>query len=330
MHILIAGGAGYIGSHVAKFAHDTDHTVTVVDNLATGHRESVAGLALHAGDIGDAAFMTGVLGSTRFDLVMHFCAFSLVGESVTDPAAYYRNNVGQTLALLDAMRATGHTNLVFSSTAAVYGVPQTGRIAEDHPKQAINPYGRSKWMIEQILQDYAAAYGLHSVSLRYFNAAGADPSGALGEKHDPETHLIPNILKAVASGGKLPLKVFGTHYPTPDGSCIRDYIHVNDLASAHLLAGNYLQQNPGAHAFNLGIGAGFSVLDVIRAAETVTGQAIPFEVCAPRPGDPPMLVADATWARQALGWTPHYTAIEAIIETAWAWHGRGERFPQLP
>jgi len=257
---------------------------------------------------------------------MHFCAFSLVGESVREPAAYYHNNVAHTLTLLDAMRQSGHTNLVFSSTAAVYGTPQQDSINEEHVKQPINPYGRSKWMVEQVLQDYAAAYGLNSVSLRYFNAAGADPCGCLGEKHDPETHLIPNILKSVASGGEIQLKVFGTNYPTHDGTCVRDYIHVNDLASAHLLAGAFLPTHPGAHAFNLGNGDGFSVLEVIRAAEAVTGQAIPFDISERRPGDPPTLVADSTRAIDTLGWKPHYTNINDIIDTAWPWHRDGETF----
>jgi len=250
----------------------------------------------------------------------------LVGESVSDPASYYQNNVGQTLNLLQAMKQTGHKRLVFSSTAAVYGNPEQDAINENHPKNPINPYGRGKWMVEQILQDYAQAYGMDSVCLRYFNAAGADPSAAIGEKHNPETHLIPNILKSVASGGELTLNVFGTDYPTSDGSCVRDYIHVNDLASAHLLAGEYLQNNAGYHAFNLGIGKGFSVLEVIKAAEAVTGQNIEYKPCDRRPGDPPTLVADSTLAQQTLNWQPAYTDIESIIKTAWPWHKNHETF----
>jgi UDP-glucose 4-epimerase len=222
--------------------------------------------------------------------------------------------------------------LVFSSTAAIYGEPETNVISESHPKQPINPYGRSKWMVEQILQDFAKAYGLNSVCLRYFNAAGADPSEAIGEKHNPETHLIPNILKSIASGGSLTLKLFGIDYPTPDGSCVRDYIHVNDLASAHLLAGEYLLahdaegSSAGAHAFNLGVGKGFSVLEVIDAASKVTGQKIDYELCERRLGDPAVLVADPSKAIATLGWEPVYTDIEAIIETAWQWHKGGEQF----
>ena len=326
MNILICGGAGYIGSHVAKVASQAGHSVTIADNLVTGHRESIPGLPFHQGDIGDSAFITALLQDNSFDLVMHFCAFSLVGESVQDPARYYRNNVAHTLTLLDAMRNTGHQHLVFSSTAAVYGMPQREKISEEHPKNPINPNGRSKWMIEQILQDYAAAYGLNSVCLRYFNAAGADPSGCIGEAHNPETHLTPNILKSVASNGEHRLKVFGTDYPTPDGSCVRDYIHVNDLASAHLLAGHYLQQHSGAHAFNLGNGNGFSVLEVIEAASAVTGQAIPYETCDRRPGYPPVLVADSTQAMQTLDWAPEFTDIGSIIESAWQWHKKSETF----
>ncbi len=326
MKILICGGAGYIGSHIAKAAADAGHQITIVDNLVTGHQESIAGFEFHQGDIGDLAFMESVLKVNSYDLVMHFCAFSLVGESVKDPASYYQNNVAQTLNLLQTMKQTGHKRLVFSSTAAVYGNPEQQAINENHPKNPINPYGRGKWMVEQILLDYAQAYGMDSVCLRYFNAAGADPSASIGEKHNPETHLIPNILKSVASGGELTLNVFGTDYQTPDGSCVRDYIHVNDLASAHLLAGEYLQSNSGYHAFNLGIGKGFSVLEVIKAAEAVTGQKIEYKPCDRRPGDPPVLVADSTLAQNTLGWQPAYTDIESIIKTAWPWHKNSEAF----
>ena len=326
MKILICGGAGYIGSHITKYSLAHGHDVIVIDNLATGHLQSVGPASFHQGNVGDRDFLESLLNEQQFDLVMHFCAFSLVGESVQAPALYYNNNVWQTLTLLDVMQETGHNNLVFSSTAAVYGTPETEAITEDHPKKPINPYGRSKWMIEQILQDYATAYGFNSVCLRYFNAAGADPSGSIGEKHNPETHLIPNILKSVATGGQMQLKVFGTDYPTPDGSCVRDYIHVNDLASAHLLAGEYLQNNPGAHAFNLGIGKGFSVLEVIKAAEDITGTKLNYDICDRRPGDPPTLIADSRKAKSVLGWTPEYMNVEGIIETAWKWHKNGEQF----
>lgn len=326
MRILICGGAGYIGSHMVKLALGQGHDVIVVDNLSTGHEAAVRTVPLLEGDIGDKVFMTKVLTELQFDLVMHFCAFSLVGESVEDPQKYYRNNVAGTLNLLEAMLDTGHRQLVFSSTAAVYGNPTDDTIAEDHPKAPINPYGKSKWMVEQILQDYALSHGLNSVSLRYFNAAGAAPDGSIGEKHDPETHLIPNILKSIASGGELSLKVFGTDYPTGDGSCVRDYVHVNDLASAHLLAGEYLAEQSGAHAFNLGNGTGFSVLEVINAAGKITGQDIDYEVCERRPGDPATLVADSQAARKQLQWTPEFTEIDDILASAWPWHRDKENF----
>jgi UDP-glucose 4-epimerase len=326
MKILVCGGAGYIGSHFVKSAISNGHLVSVVDNLSTGHANAISNSELLQANISDQAWLTEFLVSQSFDLIMHFCAFSLVGESMTNPALYYQNNVASTLSLLKAMRETGHKNLIFSSTAAIYGEPEMDKISESHKKFPINPYGRSKWMVEQILRDYAVAYGLNSVSLRYFNAAGADPSACIGEKHSPETHLIPNILKSVASGGDKILKVFGSDYPTPDGSCVRDYIHVSDLASAHLLAGEYLISNPGAHAFNLGIGNGFSLSEVIDAASRIIGEKIKFQFCGRRPGDPPVLVADSSLAQVELNWQPEYTGIEAIIETAWRWHKNGEVF----
>ena len=256
---------------------------------------------------------------------MHFCAKSLVGESVQKPALYYRNNVVGTLNLLDAMVETGHDKLVFSSTAAVFGMPEKDEIDEQHPRFPINPYGQSKKMIEDVLGDYHEAYGIKSVALRYFNACGADPEGDIGERHEPETHLIPNILKSATAGKATLLKVFGDNYPTPDGTCIRDYIHVNDLASAHILAGEYLQAHAGAFAFNLGNGDGFSVFEVIKAAGTVIGQKIAYTIEAPRAGDPPVLVADAKKAGVVLGWQPDYIDIESIIATAWQWH-QNEKF----
>jgi len=256
---------------------------------------------------------------------MHFCAKSLVGESVQKPALYYRNNVVGTLNLLDAMVETGHDKLVFSSTAAVFGMPEKDEIDEQHPRFPINPYGQSKKMIEDVLGDYHEAYGIKSVALRYFNACGADPEGDIGERHEPETHLIPNILKSATAGKTTLLKVFGDNYPTPDGTCIRDYIHVNDLASAHILAGEYLQTHAGAFAFNLGNGDGFSVFEVIKAAGKVIGQNIAYTIEAPRAGDPPVLVADAKKAGVVLGWQPDYIDIESIIATAWQWH-QNEKF----
>ncbi len=317
--ILVCGGAGYIGSHMVRLLIERGLDVTVFDNLSTGHAQAVGAARLVQGDVLDAAALDAVLGGQRFDAVMHFCALSLVGESVRQPLAYYRNNVTGTLNLLEAMQRHGVDRLVFSSTAAIFGEPQQGRIDEDHPAAPINPYGRSKWMVEQMLQDAARASGLRSVSLRYFNAAGASPSGEIGESHDPETHLIPNILKSALAGGA-GLKVFGTDYPTPDGTCVRDYIHVDDLAAAHLAALDWMDQQPGAHAFNLGNGQGFSVLEVIDAARRVTGHAIPYTVEPRRPGDPATLVAGAERAQACLGWMPTYQSIEEIIETAWRWH----------
>ncbi|MGA0935911.1 MAG: UDP-glucose 4-epimerase GalE [Pseudohongiellaceae bacterium] len=320
MKILICGGAGYIGSHMTLHALAQGHEVVVIDNLSTGHAEAVPKGLLVEMDVCDTPALTQFLSVNRFDLVMHFCAFSLVGESVDNPSKYYQNNVGGTLSLLQAMLTTGHKNLVFSSTAAVYGIPGNNLVTEDCRLQPINPYGRSKWMVEQILQDYAHAFALNSVSLRYFNAAGADPQGRIGEKHHPETHLVPNILKRLAADDGQDLSVFGDDYPTRDGTCERDYIHINDLASAHLLAGEYLAANPGAHAFNLGNGIGYTVMEIIRAAEKVTRKKARLVTSSRRPGDPPSLVADATRARQALGWKPAMDNVEDLIKTAWGWH----------
>lgn len=316
MNVLVLGGAGYIGSHMVRFLLECGDQVTVFDNLSTGHRFLAGTATFVQGDILDRRALDTVLHEHGpFDAAIHFCARSLVGESATDPALYYRNNVVGTLNLLDALRDSGHRRLVFSSTAAVYGAPQAPLIAENHPTLPINPYGRSKRMIEQVLADYAMAYGIDSVSLRYFNAAGAHPSGEIGELHEPETHLIPNVLRAAA--GLAPLKVFGTDYPTPDGSCIRDYVHVCDLAQAHRLAITHLAKNPGAHVFNLGNGNGFSVLEIICAAEQVTGRKIAWSRAERRIGDPSSLVADASCARTTLGWQPAWTDIEKIIGSAW-------------
>lgn len=328
MKILVCGGAGYIGSHVVKMATEAGHNIAVVDNLSTGHRESVEGHEFHLGDIGDKTFISNVLSNGDFDLVMHLCAYSLVGESISNPLKYFQNNVCQTLTLFQSMLETGVKNLVFSSTAAVYGIPSAEKIDENHPRQPINPYGQSKLVVENVLKDFSDAYGFNSVSLRYFNAAGADPSGIIGEKHIPETHLIPNILKSIDPKNNVSLEVYGTDYPTADGTCIRDYIHVNDLATAHLHAGLYLEKNSGCHAFNLGIGKGFSVLDVIQSAESITGLSIQYTEKDRRAGDPAVLVANADLARQTLNWEPAFTEINQIIETAWKWHKNGEQFNQ--
>lgn len=326
MKVLVLGGAGYIGSHICKALDARTYQSLVIDNLSTGHREAVKWSQFIEADILDSSSLTKILQEQGpFDLIMHFCAKSLVGESVENPALYYRNNVTGTLNLLDAMVATGHDKLVFSSTAAVFGLPQTERIDESHPRAPINPYGQSKKIIEDVLVDYHQAYGINSVALRYFNASGADPDGEIGERHEPETHLIPNILKSVVADTAMGLKVFGDKYPTKDGTCIRDYIHVNDLASAHILAGEFLQQNNGAYAFNLGNGNGFSVFEVIHAASDIVGRNVSYSIESPRAGDPPVLVADAHKARTILGWHPKYDDIHSIIDTAWKWH-QNEKF----
>lgn len=317
--ILVCGGAGYIGSHMAQWLHAHGEDVAVLDNLATGHREAVKWGELIEADLRDPAALSDVFAHRRFDAVMHFCASSLVGESVNEPYAYYANNVAGTLNLLQAMREHGVDRLVFSSTAAVFGNPASELIDEGHPKVPINPYGASKLMVERILADAAHAYGVRSVALRYFNAAGALPEQGIGEAHRCETHLIPNVLRsALGSGGAL--KVFGEDYDTPDGTCVRDYVHVQDLAQAHALALDFMAREPGAHAFNLGNGQGFSVREVIAAAGEVAGRDIPFEVAPRRAGDPARLVASSRKAREVLGWKPVWTELAPIIESAWRWH----------
>jgi len=304
---------------MARWLALRDIRVTVLDNLSTGHRNFVRWGDLIEADLRDRASLDRAFSAHRFDAVMHFCARSLVGESVADPYAYYASNVGGTLNLLEAMRAHGVDRLVFSSTAAVFGQPQADRIDEDHPQRPINPYGASKLMVERILADAATAYGLRSVSLRYFNAAGAAPDGTIGEAHDPETHLIPNAIKAALGAGPA-LTLFGDDYPTPDGTCIRDYVHVDDLAQAHQLALAHMDAHAGAHTFNLGNGQGFSVREVIAAVERVSGRPVPHSVAPRRPGDPSILVASSERARAVLGWTPEYTTLDPILATAVRWH----------
>lgn len=324
MKVLVCGGAGYIGSHMVRYLREHGHDPVVFDNLSTGHREALDDTPLIEGDVRDATALDRVFAAHDVDAVMHFCARSLVGESVTKPYAYYENNVAGTLSLLEAMHRAGVDKLVFSSTAAVFGVPQAEWIDESHPTVPINPYGASKLMVERILADAASAYGLRSVALRYFNAAGADPAGTIGESHSPETHLIPNVLRAALGHGG-GLKVFGDDYDTRDGTCVRDYVHVNDLASAHLAAVQYMHEHEGAQLFNLGNGQGFTVLEVIEAARRATGTDIAFERAPRRAGDPPVLVASSERARAELGWTPRFTDIGEIIATAWSWH-RQSRF----
>jgi UDP-arabinose 4-epimerase len=323
--VLLVGGAGYIGSHTAKYLSGQGYRPVVYDDLSRGHRGAVKWGPLEIGDIGDSARLVEVIGKHAPRAVVHFAAFAYVGESVTDPAIYYRNNVAGTLSLLEAMRATGLRHLVFSSTCATYGVPQTVPIVEESAQNPINPYGRTKLMVEQILADYSQAYDLRSVCLRYFNAAGADPDGEIGEEHDPEPHIIPIVLE-VAAGRRKAVSIFGTDYPTPDGTCVRDYIHVTDLAQAHFLALRHLLSGGASVNLNLGNGAGYSVRQVVDAAEKVTGKRVTVEYGPRRPGDPPELVGSAAKARGLLGWQPQYASIEDILRTAWAWHSR--RDPQ--
>jgi UDP-glucose 4-epimerase len=319
--ILVVGGAGYIGSHMTKRLQQAGFGVVVLDDLSAGYREAVRGAELVEGSIADAALLADLFGKHRFAAVMHFASFIQVGESVAEPGKYYANNLAATLTLLGAMRAAGITRFIFSSTAAVYGNPDYTPIDEQHAGRPINPYGRSKWMLEQILEDFDAAYGLKSVCLRYFNAAGADPDGELGECHEPETHLIPLILQA-ASGRRSAISVFGTDYDTPDGTCIRDYVHVSDLCGAHLLALQHLLDGKESARFNLGSGTGFSVNEVIDTARRVTDCDIAVRYEDRRPGDPPRLVADATQAREVLGWAPERGDLDTIIADAWRWERR--------
>ena len=318
MRVLVVGGAGYIGSHMVKLLAQRDCAVTVLDDLSAGHADAVTGHHLVQGDLGDAALLDRLCQTERFDGALHFASYIQVGESVREPAKYYRNNVGKTQILLDAMVAHRIRGFIFSSTAAIFGEPQHCPISESHPKQPLNPYGRGKWMVEQMLQDYAAAYGLPSIALRYFNAAGADPDGRLGERHQPETHLIPLALRA-AAGRQPTLTVFGTDYDTPDGTCIRDYIHVSDLCEAHWLALQRLWDGGESTAYNLGNGNGFSVREVIETTRTVTGRDLAVDYGPRRAGDPARLVADAQRAHDELGWQPRYPDLHDIITHAWRW-----------
>lgn len=318
MKILVVGGAGYIGSHMVKFLNAKGFDVTVFDNLSRGFRDAIVGGELVEGDLQNREQLDELFSAKSFDAVMHFASFIEVGESVREPAKYYRNNFVCTQILLDAMLEHEISNFVFSSTAAIFGEPQYTPIGENHPRNPINPYGRSKLMVEQLLEDYDKAYGLKSISLRYFNAAGADPDGELGERHDPETHLIPLVLQA-ASGRREEITIFGDDYDTADGTCIRDFIHVQDLCEAHTLALDYLQSTRKTACFNLGNGRGFSVREVIDCARRVTGRSIRVTIETRRPGDPAVLVADSSRARQELGWNPAMSDLENIVATAWRW-----------
>jgi len=320
--ILVTGGAGYIGSHAVLALKRAGYGVVVLDNLVYGHHdlvEKVLQVDLIVGDINDRPLLDELFAKYDIAAVMHFSAYAYVGESVTTPDKYYRNNVVATLTLLEAMQAASINKFVFSSTCATYGVPKTVPIPEDHPQSPINPYGATKLMVERILADFDVAYGLKSVCFRYFNAAGADPTGLLGEDHNPETHLIPLVLQT-ALGKRQSVSIFGTDYDTPDGTCIRDYIHVTDLADAHILGVEYLLQGGDSTIFNLGNGNGFSVREVIDTAKQVTGREIKVVESDRRPGDPPALVGSGEKARKILGWNPQYPEIDKIISHAWAWH----------
>jgi len=318
MKILVVGGAGYIGSHMVKWLLSAKHDVTTFDNLSKGYRDAVVGGKFIEGDLANCEQLEQLFRSTAFDAVMHFASFIEVAESVREPSRYYQNNFTNTGHLLDAMVAHGVNHFIFSSTAAIFGEPQYTPIDEAHPRMPINPYGKSKLMVEQMLEDYDQAYGLHSVALRYFNAAGADPDGRLGERHNPETHLIPLVLQA-ASGRREMISLFGNDYDTPDGSCVRDYIHVQDLCSAHMLALETLINTNKSDRFNLGNGLGYSVQQVIDCAAEITGRDIPVQLEARRSGDPAILVADASRAKLELGWASQQSGLEQIIESAWNW-----------
>ncbi len=317
---MVTGGAGYIGSHCSKTLRKAGWEVVVYDNLTAGHRESVKDVELVVGDLGEKDRLDEVFSKGRFDAVMHFASLTYVGESVKDPVKYYRNNVSEGLSLLSAMIDHGVKNFIFSSTAAVYGEPAIQPIPEDHALLPVNPYGASKFMFERIATDLSVSHGLRPVFLRYFNAAGADPDGGLGEDHDPETHLIPLVIDA-ALGRRGSLDLFGDDYPTFDGTCIRDYIHVTDLAEAHLKALDYLSDgdNKTPEAFNLGAGSGFSVRQVIETVEKVVGKNVPFSIAPRREGDPPELVALSGKAKSVLGWKPTLSSLEDIVETAFRW-----------
>lgn len=318
MKVLVVGGAGYIGSHMVRFLSREGHQPVVLDNLSDGHKDAVKEHELIAGDLADRDLLDQILSSHKFDAVMHFAAFAQVGESVENPAKYYRNNVAATIELLDAMIRHDVGRFVFSSTCATYGEPETVPIRESEPQKPVNPYGFTKLVIERALADYARAYGLGYAALRYFNAAGASPEGDIGEDHDPETHLIPIVLQ-VALGQRPHVTVFGDDYDTPDGTCIRDYVHVDDLADAHLKALKKIESGSGI-CLNLGTGNGYSVREVIDACRRVTGKEIPEVSGKRRPGDPPRLVADATAAHEFLDWHPRYPLVEQVVETAWNWH----------
>jgi UDP-glucose-4-epimerase GalE len=318
-NILVVGGAGYIGSHMCKYLANNGYTPITFDNLVYGHRQAVKYGPFIEGSISDSKLIRHVFSEYQIEAVMHFAAFCYVGESVTQPAKYYRNNVVNTLNLLEVMVEKNVNNFIFSSSCATYGEPVEIPITEHHPQNPINPYGKTKLMIEQILDDFKDAYGLESVCLRYFNAAGADPDGELGEDHEPETHLVPLVLQT-ALGQRAAINIFGDDYPTRDGTCIRDYIHINDLAQAHFLALEKLLNGQPGGKYNLGNGDGYSVKEVIKAARNITGEPIPSKIVERRPGDPAELIGSSEKAVKELGWKPQFPNLDTIIETAWEWH----------
>jgi len=318
-NILVVGGAGYIGSHMCKYLVNNGYNPIVFDNLVCGHRQAVKFGPFIEGSIGDSRLIRHVFSDYEIEAVMHFAAFCYVGESVVEPGKYYRNNVAETLNLLEAMVEKNVNNFIFSSSCATYGEPVEIPITEQSPQNPINPYGKTKHMVEQILDDFKDAYGLESVCLRYFNAAGADPDGELGENHEPETHLIPLVLQT-ALGYRAAINIFGDDYFTRDGTCIRDYIHVNDLAQAHFLAlEKLLDGQPGAK-YNLGNGNGYSVKEVIKVASNVTEKPIPSKILGRRPGDRAILIGSSEKAVKELGWKPQFPNLDTIVETAWKWH----------
>jgi UDP-glucose 4-epimerase len=318
-NILVVGGAGYIGSHMAKYLAKKGYVPIVLDNLVLGHPQTAKYGPFFEGPMNDASLLEKIFSGYPISAVMHFAAFCYVWESVEKPAMYYQNNVANTLALLKVMVERNIGNFIFSSSCATYGEPVEIPMTEDHPQRPVSPYGRTKVIVEQILDDFGRAYGLKSVCLRYFNAAGADPDGELGEDHNPETHLIPLVLKT-ALGQRPNVEVFGDDYPTPDGTCIRDYIHVDDLAQAHLLALERLLAGEPGGAYNLGNGNGYSVKQVIETARHTTGREIPVRVAKRRPGDPAVLISSSQKAIKDLGWRPRFPDLETIVETAWTWH----------
>ncbi|MFT5699099.1 MAG: UDP-glucose 4-epimerase [Desulforhopalus sp.] len=317
--ILVVGGAGYIGSHMCKYLHQNGIKPIVLDNLSYGHRQAVLWGPFYEGEMADTTLLKKIFANHKIEAVMHFAAFAYVGESVQEPLKYYKNNISATLDLLTEMVEHNIFKFIFSSTCATYGEPEQLPLVEDCPQNPINPYGRSKLMMEQILGDLDHASGMKSVCLRYFNAAGADPDGEIGEDHDPETHLIPLVLQT-ALGQRDELKIFGSDYPTADGTCIRDYIHIQDLAQAHHLSLLHLLEGGESKKYNLGNGNGYSILDVIQTAETVTNKKIPYSYAPRRPGDPAALVGSAALITKELNWKPEFNSLESILTTAWDWH----------